>query len=234
MRTSIPDNRHQSRLTSSSSSFLGDLFLLHPLMVMSSTPDRILVILPFSRSFSTFSLKTSPSAHRPFCFLIDTFLNMPGSGNSKKSKAFDWTDTAVFSFVHIKKVPQHLLFNKVLLGPDDGPWSADPYPGDGLCRSQAVMFHHVATNQSAGSPKASWNKKRNRLKSNQAILPPQTGGSFQESDLCSGRQWLLQHSRICWGTSWRWSRLECSHRQRTGRDVRTRSQWNVWRRTSSY
>lgn len=59
------------KLTGSISSFLGALFLLLPLMLMSSTPDRILVTanLPFSRSFNIFSRKTSPSAHRPFCFL---------------------------------------------------------------------------------------------------------------------------------------------------------------------
>lgn len=61
-------------------------------------------------------------------------------------------------------MPQHLLFNKVLLGPDDGAWSADPYPGDGLCCSQAVMFHHVATNQSACSPKAGWKKEEKKKK----------------------------------------------------------------------
>lgn len=65
---------------------MGDLFLLHPLMVMSSTPDRILVILPFSRSLSTFSLKTSPSAHRPFCFLMDEILNMGEGGGYETVK----------------------------------------------------------------------------------------------------------------------------------------------------
>lgn len=61
-----------SKLTSSISSFLPALFLLLPLMVMSSTPDRILVtaILPFSCSFSIFSRKTSPSVQRLFCLLM--------------------------------------------------------------------------------------------------------------------------------------------------------------------
>lgn len=60
------------QLTSSSSCFLGALFLLLPLMLMSSTPDRILVtpVFPFSHSFCIFSRKTCPSAHRLFCFLI--------------------------------------------------------------------------------------------------------------------------------------------------------------------
>lgn len=59
-------------LTSSISCFLDGLFLLLPLMLMSSTPDRILVTpaLPFSHSFCIFSRKTCPSAHRLFCFLI--------------------------------------------------------------------------------------------------------------------------------------------------------------------
>lgn len=163
----------ESRPTSSSSSFLGNLFLLHPLMVMSSTPDKILVILPFSRSLSTFSLKTSPSAHRPFCFLLDNI-----SKKQRRQARARLNRRSSFRLFHIREVQQHLLFNKVLLGPDDGPWSADPYPGDGLCRSQAIMFHHVATNQSAGPPKAGWNKNRIRLRRNRLIAQPQTRGRF--------------------------------------------------------
>lgn len=57
-------------LTSSASSFLDILLLLLPLIVMSSTPDRILVTasLPFSCSF-IFSRKTSPSDHKLICLL---------------------------------------------------------------------------------------------------------------------------------------------------------------------
>lgn len=51
---------------------------------------------------------------------------------------------------------QHLLFHKVLLRSDDGPWSADPYPSYGLCSRQVVMLHHVAANQSASSPETSY------------------------------------------------------------------------------
>lgn len=54
---------------------------------------------------------------------------------------------------------EHLLFNKVLLRSNDGPWSADPYPGDGLCSSQPVMFHHIAADQSASSPQTRWKEK---------------------------------------------------------------------------
>lgn len=50
---------------------------------------------------------------------------------------------------------EHLLFNKVLLRPNDGPWTADSYPGNDLCSSQAVMFHHIAANQSASSAETS-------------------------------------------------------------------------------
>lgn len=56
-------------------------------------------------------------------------------------------------------ISEHVRFNKVLLRPDDRPWSADPYPGNDLCSSHAVMFHHVASNQSASPPQASLKEK---------------------------------------------------------------------------
>ena len=49
----------------------------------------------------------------------------------------------------------NLLFDKVLLGPNNRPWAADPYPGDGLRCCKVVMLHHVAGNQSARTPQTS-------------------------------------------------------------------------------
>lgn len=57
-----------------------------------------------------------------------------------------------------------LLFNKVLLRPNDRPWSTDPNPSDGLCSGQAVMFHHVTANQGASPPQTSCQKHTWNLK----------------------------------------------------------------------
>lgn len=186
-------------------------------MVMSSTPDKIRVILPFSRSLSTFSLKTSPSAHRPFCFLVDR--------NSKIKRADTlrrcfWVTTPTLQQSSAGAQWWTLVCRSV-----SRRW---PLPRSGGNVSSCSSQSECRFSQG----RLEW-KKRKRLKRNRLILQPQTGG-IQESDLCSGRQWLLQRSHICWGTSWRWSRLECSRPQRTDRDVRSRSRWSVWRRTSSY
>lgn len=48
------------------------------------------------------------------------------------------------------------LLQEVLLGADDGAWSAEPDPGDGLCCCKAVVLHQVTAYESACTPKASF------------------------------------------------------------------------------
>jgi hypothetical protein len=59
----------------------------------------------------------------------------------------------------------HLLFQEVLLGSDDGAWSANSDPSNDFSMCKPVVFHDITGYQCPGSSQTSWKRGKREMQS---------------------------------------------------------------------